>query len=111
MKDYEVENKGVLITLGKKDYIVPPLNFDAIELFEERIENMPNLTVIKQVSLMVDICHCAILRNYPDVTRKEVAKFLDFTNISDVFTTVMASSGLVGTAQEAGVNESGEVKK
>lgn len=111
MKSYEVKHKGVEIELGGEIYVVPPLNFISIERFEERLENIQSLSMMKQISLMIDIIHCALLRNYPDLTRDDVGSLLDVSNIHGVYHAVMFDSGLVGTPEEAGKNEDGTVKK
>ena len=56
--------------------------------------------------LVVDCLHGALVRNYPDMTRADVADLVDLGNMEEVMTAVMKRSGLV-SAQEA--NEAGKL--
>lgn len=112
MKDYEVEFPGVEVKLGKDFYVIPPLNLLSIERFEDRFANMSSLSLVKQISLMVDIIHCAALRNYPELSREKMGELLDINNVGQIFNVVMASSGMFSPeGQSDGNKEDGEKKE
>lgn len=90
---------GVWVPMGDLQYKVAPLNFKALR------EMAPLLTVLQgvergsmptaeQIDALVSVAHASIKRNYPDITKAEVADALDFSNFSPVLGAVMGSSGL-----------------
>lgn len=90
-----VKVKGVPVVLGGDIYIVPPIALGALEQLQERIASFTgDVTDLKQVATVIDAAHSALKRNYPDMTRDQVADVIDVGNMADVFEAVMDVSGL-----------------
>jgi probable phage associated protein len=76
---------------------------------QERIGTFDgNVQDAKQISTVIDCAHAAMKRNYPDMTREEVADLIDIGNMNEVFAAVMDVSGLKRKEQEAA--QAGEVQ-
>ncbi|HFC8542720.1 TPA: hypothetical protein ACFP4Q_000834 [Neisseria weaveri] len=104
-----VKVNGVTVNLGGTDYVIPPLSLGALEQLQDKIGGIQgdgNVNDVKQVSTVIDCAHAALKRNYPDMTREEVADLIDLSNMQDVFRAVMNVSGMV---QAQGGEASGEV--
>jgi hypothetical protein len=87
-----VPHRGTPMELGGLTYIVPPLSLGAIEANEEHIENVDSLPRGQQLRLIVTLAHCALKRNYPELTRDQVADLVDLANANAVYSTVMSAS-------------------
>lgn len=96
-----VKFKGVNVTLGDRVFVVPPLNFRQLQVFQDRLNGFSGGVDPASVALVLEVTHAAIGRNYPDVTTDELAELLDVGNIQDVMEAVMDVSGLKRKAQEA----------
>jgi dihydroxyacetone kinase DhaKLM complex PTS-EIIA-like component DhaM len=94
--------RGVKMDLGGKTYIVPPLSLGAIEAMQERISNFAGGTRLESVGTVIDALHSALLRNYPDISRDQVANMVDLGCMQEVMEAVMDVSGLKRKAQEQG---------
>ena len=94
---------GITINLSGVDYIVPPLALGALEQLRDRIGNFDPeaVTGVEQVSTVIDCAHAALRRNYPEMTRDEVADLIDLGNMMAVFEAIMDVSGLKRKGQEA----------
>lgn len=97
-----VKIKGIPLPLGGKTYIVPPLNLGALERLQERLTSFTGGIDQESVSTVLDAAHSALLRNYPDLTRDQVAEVVDVANMAEVMEAVMDVSGLKRKAIEAG---------
>lgn len=97
-----VRIKGVTVELNGTNYVIPPIALGALEQLQERIGTFDgNVQDAKQISTVIDCAHAAMRRNYPDMTREEVADLIDIGNMNEVFTAVMDVSGLKRKEQEA----------
>lgn len=90
--------KGIELDIGGTTYIVPPLALGALEMLLPKI-NAFNTTDggglnLDDVRVVVDAAHAAISRNYPDVTREQLAQDIGLENMYDVMQAVMDVSGL-----------------
>jgi hypothetical protein len=85
-------HKGQPIELGGVVYTIPPLSLGAVELYEEQLEQMESLPRAAQLRLIVDVAFAAMRRNYPAMTRAEVAELVDLANANQVYAAVMAST-------------------
>lgn len=104
-----VRIKGVTVELNGTHYVIPPITLGALEQLQERIGAFDgNVQDTKQISTVIDCAHAAMKRNYPDMTRKEVADLIDIGNMNEVFAAVMDVSGLKRKEQEAA--QAGEVQ-
>jgi hypothetical protein len=88
-----VKHKGTPVTFSDGTLIIPPLSLAFIEENGERLESFTG--TLKDVTTVVDCLHAALVRNYPDMKRADVAAMVDFGNMDDVMQAVMARSGLV----------------
>lgn len=92
--------KGITLTLGDRDYVVPPLNFRTLQALQARLEKFTGGVDAESLDLVVDSLHGAIQRNYPETTREECIDLLDLDNMEDVMQAVMDVSGLKRKALE-----------
>ena len=86
--------KGIDTEIGGTIYTVPPLSLGAVERFQDKFAAPTNTDII-------DICHAAVVRNYPDMTRAAFAELLDMENFQRVFEAVAKISELAPKAGEA----------
>lgn len=104
-----VRIKGVTIELNGTNYVIPPIALGALEQLQERIVAFNgNVQDVKQISTVIDCAYAALRRNYPDMTREEVADLIDIGNMNEVFVAMMDVSGLKRKEQEAA--QAGEVQ-
>lgn len=97
-----VKIKGLEITLGADSYTVPPLSLGALEQLQERMATFTgDIGDPKQVATAIDALHAALRRNYPDMTREQVADMIDVGNMIEAFEAVMDVSGARRKAAEA----------
>ena len=98
-----VKHKGIPVQMGEREYVVPPLALGALEALQDRIAGFKgDIRDGKQVATVIDAAHAALKRNYPEITREEVADLVDVSNMAEVFEAVMDVSGLKRKALEAG---------
>jgi hypothetical protein len=98
-----VKIKGIPLPLGGKIYIVPPLNLGTLERLQERLASFTGGIDQDSVSTVLDAAHSALVRNYPELTRDQVAEVVDVANMAEVMEAVMDVSGLRRKALEAEV--------
>lgn len=97
-----VKIKGLAINLGGADFVVPPLSLGALEQLEERLKAFSgDITDKSQVATAIDALHAALRRNYPEMTREQVADMIDVGNMIEAFEAVMDVSGTRRKAAEA----------
>lgn len=97
-----LKHKGVILNLGGVDYTFPPMALGTLEQLRERIADFNgNVFDSAQVSTVIDAAQASLVRNYPEITREQVADLVDVGNIADVFGAIMDVSGLKRKAQEA----------
>lgn len=97
-----VKVKGIPLEIGGNLFIVPPLSIGAIEQLREPLSKLTaDVTDFSNVSVIVDATHAALKRNYPDITREEIADGIGLENMADVLEAVMDVSGLKRKAKEA----------
>lgn len=94
--------KGKTVNLGGTDYVIPPLNLRALEQFQEQLAGFNGAVSAQNMSLVADIALAALHRNYPELTRDEVAEVIDLGNMAEVMEAVMSTSGLVAKADALG---------
>lgn len=97
-----VRIKGVTVELNGTNYVIPPIALGALEQLQERIVAFNgDIQDVKQISTVIDCAYAALRRNYPDMTREEVADLIDIGNMNEVFVAMMDVSGLKRKEQEA----------
>lgn len=95
--------KGIAFDFGGETLVIPPISLGAMEQLQQRIgEFSGDVMDSKQVGTVIDAAFAALKRNYPDMTRDQVADLIDVGNMAEVFACVMDVSGLKRKAAEAG---------
>ncbi len=100
-----VKIPGVLLNLGGRDFIVPPLNFRALRQIQPKLASLTTGNAIPdeaQLDSIQEIVHLAVCRNYPDMQRAELDDLLDLDNLKEVITAIMGVSGLARTTSAEG---------
>lgn len=98
-----VKHKGIPVVLGEQTFIVPPLALGALEQLQDRVASFNgDIRDAAQVATVIDAGHAALKRNYPEITREEVADLIDVGNMAEVFEAVMDVSGLKRKALASG---------
>lgn len=91
--------KGVPMQMGDQLLILPPMSLGIIEDFQDQIDDMLAGKVKKPVSLMIDIFHRTLQRNYPELSRDQVREGLGLDDLQSMFSTLLKASGWeVGSA-------------
>lgn len=91
---------GKAISLSGEEYVVPPLSLASMETNGDRIGQFRGGVDAQSASIVIDVVHAALLRNYPELTREEVANGLDLGNMNDAFEAVLNLSGYQAKAEE-----------
>ena len=90
---------GTRVTLGAHTYLIPPLNFNALELHKDFFVRCmsgdldPVEAMTTHFRTMGEIVHLAAKRNYPDLKIEGLFDDLDMANMADAFKATMAVSG------------------
>ncbi|WP_151963467.1 hypothetical protein [Acinetobacter oleivorans] len=106
MQFKQVENpRGNSKEIAGHTWIFAPAPLGTLERFEEQLKsnNVP-------VSVIIDMAHVCLKRNYPDISREYVAdEIVDMANMEEVLALVTKTSGLeyTGSGKPAG-ESSGE---
>jgi len=104
MQFKQVENpRGATIKIDGQPFVFAPLSLGAVEKLLPALQGFsPN-----DVGTVIDVAHKSLKRNYPDITRDDVADMLYIDQLEEVMSVVMSASGLKGNSQSSG-GESGE---
>lgn len=89
-----VKVKGIPKNLGGTDFVIPPLALGPLEQLQDRIAAFDGTLNKESIAVVIDAAHAALKRNYPDITREDVAELVDVENMIEVFEAVMDVSGL-----------------
>ncbi len=96
--------EGVPIKLGGVDYVLPPMNIDALEKYMPVVESWaqpsdlpPMQGVMKQVRDVAEMIHAALQLNYPDLSLAEVRASLNLKNANSMLHQLLEVSGLART--------------
>lgn len=97
--------RGTVITLGERKYLLPPLNAEAMELHGEFIQkaiakNLTDEDTVNGMSIVTELIHMALKRNYPDLDAAEVKRNMDFGNMQELMACLFKTSGFVETTGE-----------
>lgn len=86
---------GVVIVLGGQDYIIPALNIKSLKKCTGQIDKVNDVTVSnnEKLSIVAEIAHLAIKRNYKEVTMEFMEEWIDLRNCWEVFGAIMGQSG------------------
>lgn len=94
--------KGIPFEFSDCTLAIPSLSLGAMERLQERLAGMSDdMFDPENISTVIDTLHAALGRNYPDMTREEVADLIDLENMQEAMTCAMDISGLKRKALEA----------
>jgi hypothetical protein len=88
---------GVTITMGGRDWLVPPLTLGQLRRLMPRVRQLTEIDASMsevQIGVLVEIVAAALQRNYPDATAEMVENLLDLGNAGTVLSAVLTGSGL-----------------
>jgi hypothetical protein len=98
-----VKIPGVTLNLAGTDWQIPPLRLGDLERMSKDLAAFDGSTVTgASVAVVIDATFAALKRNYPDLTRDQVADMLDVANMLEVMQAVMDISGMKRKEIEAG---------
>lgn len=90
-------------------YVLPPLSLGALEQLGDRLKALSgDFGDPAQIATAIDAAHAALRRNYPDMTREQVAELIGLENVVEVVEGLMDVSGLKRRAEEAAAAPAGE---
>lgn len=102
MKPQPIKVKGIPFPFGDLTLVIPPLSLGAMEQLQDRLAGMDeDLTSPEYVGTVIDTLHAALKRNYPDMTRADVADMIDLENMQEAMSCAMDVGGLKRKALEA----------
>lgn len=90
---------GVPIDLDGTPHVLPPLTLGAIEDYEARIKQAG---AAPPPGLVIDLLHRALRRNYPELTREQVAEGVDLQGMAAAFRSLMGVSGFAARVEDGG---------
>lgn len=105
-----VKVKGIPLDFSGRHMVVPPLSLGALEQLQERLNAFNgDIADPDQVRTVIDSAHAALRRNYPDMTRIDVADAIGLENMLEVMEAVMDVSGMKRKALEVVPPQGGAV--
>jgi hypothetical protein len=95
---------------GGRVYTLPPLSLGALERLQGKLAGLSsaNATDPESIKTVVDAAHAALKRNYPDLTRDDVAELVDIANMHEVISCVMDVAGMRRKAADAAKNQTAQ---
>ncbi len=91
---------GVKVTIGRRDFIVPPLNLKAVKRVGQLVPVMMAADgSVESIDAAIEVIHLALKRNYPELTRDELEEELDLANLAPISMVIAEASGLVPKAE------------
>jgi hypothetical protein len=89
---------GVVIAMGGRDWVVPPLTLGQLRRLGPTIGQITadaaSMLDAQAIDAVVAVVAAALGRNYPDMTEAEIAEMLDLGNAGAVLNAVLTGSGL-----------------
>jgi len=101
---------GDKVTIGDREFVVPPLTFKQIRNLEPQIKLMgsgdirPGETQEK-FNALITVVHAALSRNYPQLSRDDLEDLIDLSNVLPVVNAVMGVSGFRKLLGEGGAGD------
>ena len=96
------EFEGVPVMIAGKEWIIPALNLTTIKRLRPQIDSLASIAMDmnitdKQIDVFIEIIHSALARNYPEITKENVADMVTFANATPIISAVMGVSGFVSS--------------
>ena len=102
MKTESTKYQGISYNFGGRFLVIPALSLGAMEQLQDRLSAMgDDLSSPEYIGTVIDTVHAALGRNYPDMTRAEIADLIDLENMQEAMQCAMDVSGLKRKAFEA----------
>ncbi len=100
-----VKVAGIPFPFADGERIIPPIALGALEQLQTRIAAFKGGIDGESITTVIDSAYAALRRNYPDITREQVADMVDVGNMIDVFQSVMDVSGALRKAKAVELGE------
>jgi len=87
--------EGVKLTLGGREFVVPPLSFKALRELTPRwpeLTGMGDVPTGEQIDVVLGVVHSALIRNYPDLTLEDLEDLVDLGNLPKCLMAAMGAS-------------------
>ena len=98
----QVDNpRGTILAIDGIDLYFAPLSLGALELLLPKLQNFTG----QDIGTVIDVAHKSLKRNYPEITREEVADMIYMDQLQDVMAAVMSVSGLKSNKDDASQGE------
>lgn len=93
----QVDNpRGTVLAIDGKDWYFAPLSLGALELLLPKLQNFNE----QDLGTVIDVAHKSLKRNYPEITRTEVADMIYMDQLQDVMGAVMSVTGLKASSKD-----------
>ena len=93
----QVDNpRGTALAIDGKDWYFAPLSLGSLELLLPKLQTFTD----NDIGTVIDVAHKSLKRNYPDITREEVADMIYMDQLQDVMATVMSVTGLKASGKD-----------
>lgn len=94
----QVKHQGTPVSMGGKNWIVPPLNLRALRELRPKLAIMGDVTNEESVSALIEVVRTALARNYPEITTEQVEDMIDLGNIAEITSAIVKVNMLVPNA-------------
>lgn len=87
---------GRWVVIGGEQYLVPALAFRAVIDLQDKVETLREIQgrpTPEQMSVVEEIVHSALKRNYPDITQDDVGDMIDLGNWQHLLGAVLSIGG------------------
>ncbi|MET3134614.1 hypothetical protein AAKU55_004914 [Oxalobacteraceae bacterium GrIS 1.11] len=88
---------GTEMHLGGQLFVLAPLNAAAVKQYRDQIKSV-FVGGLPDIELVAKLAHASLRRNYPEITLNDVEELIDYSNVFDVWETLLNLSGLVAQA-------------
>lgn len=93
----QVDNpRGTALAIDGKDWVFAPLSLGSLELLLPKLQSFTE----QDLGTVIDVAHKSLKRNYPEITRSEVADMIYMDQLQDVMGAVMSVSGLKANGKD-----------
>ena len=87
---------GTLLNLGGVEFVMPPLNLDQVNQFQEAIKSLgQKASPAENMEDALPIIQAALSRNYPDLTLDDLRGLIDMGNYTSATRALVTSSGFI----------------
>jgi hypothetical protein len=83
---------GVTLRIGRRDYVVPPLNLRGVKRVQALAPAL-NSEGPESIDAGIEVIQMAVSRNYPDITREQLEEDIDLGNLEGLVKAVVQIAG------------------